>query len=87
MNCHVASRASPLILASRQAVSLSCFNEIIEQFPCSLRTLVFLQLKLLSDHIISLFAKTILFFFLLSFYSYNFYFADFARKLTNQAFL
>ena len=71
MNIYVASRESPLTLASQQG--LSCFNrtnKIIKKNSRSLRSLVFFFIiKLSSGHLISQFTKVIL---ISWFYCYNF---------------
>ena len=74
MNSHVASRGVTINFGF--PAGGSCFNCPNKIFP---RLLVFF----ISGHLISQFAKVILFW---SFYCYNFYHADFHRKLFNQAF-
>ena len=73
MHFHVASMWSPLTLASQQ---------VVQSFKFFHAGSVFI-IKLLSGHLISQFSKVILFWW---FYCYNFYHANFDRKLINQAF-
>ena len=73
MNSHVASRGSPLTWAFQQA-GHALIVPIKFFLACSF---------FISGHLISQFAKVILFW---SFYCYNFYHDDIHRTLFNQAF-
>ena len=82
MHLHMASRGVAINFGF--PAGGSCFNcpyKIINFFP---RSLGFYKIKLLSGHLISQFSKDILFWW---FYCYNFYHANFNRKLINQAFI
>ena len=79
MNFHVVSIkkiivGSPLTLASQQGVAcFNCSNKIIKNFPRSLRSLGFYKLNSSQGHLISQFAKVIMFWWLqpYSFYDKN----------------
>ena len=81
MHFHVARRGVAINFGFPAGVS--CFNcpyKIIKNSPPSLS---FYKLNYLLGHLISQFSKVILFWW---FYCYNFYHANFDRKLINQAF-